>query len=172
MKTVLWVGNPQPTHVATSALTEETTLIWFYEDSRPFDQSINEASFVTIAIPASLSTLCSRGRIMDTLRQREPEAVVICLPDIHNAGEESLVERQCQYVQVWVVGFVDVAQAALGLMRSRGFGELRIIVPTSATQVTGDPVVKGCEAFVRTWVDSVSEYLEADIKVTIDALKL
>jgi len=75
-------------------------------------------------------------------------------------------------VQVWVVGFVDVAQTALGLMRSRGFGELRIIVPTSATQVTGDPVVKGCEAFVRTWVDSVSEYLEADIKVTIDALKL
>jgi hypothetical protein len=45
-------------------------------------------------------------------------------------------------------------------------------VPTSATQVTGDPIVKGCEAFVRTWVDSVSEYLEADIKVTIDALKL
>ena len=170
MSTIVWVGDPANPTASAQLLSAEDELIWLYPPESQHGLTSTVVPHLLLAMPADSATLLGRGVIMDLLRQREPEQLIIYLRHGSNQGNESDVEHRCRRLEEWIIGFIDVAEAALRLMHKRGSGGITLVLPYSTLGDDATPVMNACDAFVRAWVGSVAARNAINNDVRVDLI--
>lgn len=185
----MWIGSPLPnglvslfkaTHLPLPKqlvwLSEARNLAWSSNASLTSDQGNTAARDNPILaglvsavdddepiaceyLRANLGTLEGRGRILDSLRQREPKQLVIWLPAPEGMGSTPPTNTQfvpnSAFLASWTVGVTEVTSAAIALMAQQFDAQIVIVQPDiTSNEDAIDPEAQACVAYLNAWVNA------------------
>lgn len=203
MTVQMWVGGPLLDDVITlveaSKLSAPNDLVWFSApqcdtaycaqstaqqlhsvtctngEVQAFLQSHNSEAGCE-CLTASLSTLEGQGRLLDALRQREPQQLVIWLPAtgdrFDSASAATIAPPNVSLLTAWVIGVTVLVSGALALMRSQVGAKIVIVLPRlSPAEQLHAREAHAAEAYLRAWV-AASQASVHDADLTLSIIKL
>jgi hypothetical protein len=201
----MWIGSPHPDDLSmvfqAAGLSLSEQLVWFSnahcdgefrgdstveqlqyagshcESIRASVSALNNNIQTTCeCLAANMGSLEGRGRILDAVRQREPQQLVIWLSATEDkSGSDSGASASVPDVSLlgsWIIGVTVLVSGAIDLMRCHSHAKIVIVLPRvfSADQAHAFEA-HAAEAYLRTWV-AASQVRHNAADVTLSIIRL
>jgi hypothetical protein len=174
---LVWFSDPQcdTAYRAQSAVQQlhsvaaSQEVVWALLQSH--NNTNGEASYECLT--ASLGTLEGQGRLLDALRQREPQQLVIWLSatgdSVNLASTATIAPPSVSLLTTWVIGVTVLVSGALALMKKYSGAKIVIVLPRlSPAEQHHAHEVHAAEAYLRAWVAaSQASVHDADLALSI-----